>query len=101
MFCLSCYILHQLKLHFCTHKIWNENKQINKQKVSDCIDPDGNSDEELDDLRRKLKETEDGRQKEEDKLVMKRQKEEKKTEETDRRESTHTSYYDWHFIKNI
>jgi len=48
--------------------------------VSESIDPDGNSDEELDDLRRKLKETEDGiaRQKEEDKLVMKRQKEEEK-----------------------
>ena len=37
-----------------------------------------NSDEELGDLKRKLKGTEDGRQKEEDKLVMKRQKEEEK-----------------------
>ena len=48
--------------------------------ASESIDPDGNSDEELDDLRRKLKETEDGitRQKEEDTLVMKRQKEEEK-----------------------
>ena len=30
LFCLSCYILHQLKLHFCTHNKWNKNKQINK-----------------------------------------------------------------------
>ena len=46
--------------------------------VSESIDPDGNSDEELEDLRKILKGTEDGRQKEEDKLVMKRQKEEEK-----------------------
>ena len=43
--------------------------------VSESIDPDGNSYEELEDLRRILKGTEDGRQKEEDQLVMKRQKE--------------------------
>ena len=46
--------------------------------VSESIDPDGNSDEELDVLRKILKGTEDGRQKEEDKLVMKRKKEEEK-----------------------
>ena len=46
--------------------------------ASESIDPDGNSDEELHDFRRKLKETEDGiaRQKEEEKARLRKQIEE-------------------------